>query len=238
MNLLYTLPAAFGLGALHSMEPGHGKSVLTAYLVSIKAKPFDAILVGLITAFAHSASIVLLAYVTSTTIERFSPENLSHWITLLAGILVLVLGLRMIYLFLFPRMITIGKLRRDGEHHDVHPTEPHKHHLHYHPTEKPRSLIHLILIGLFIGIVPCPSALAIYLTSISIGQYISGFEVILFFSFGSAVTMTTIGLLAVKAKNSLHRFDKVNFQRPLQFISSLLIILLGCFMTIQAIELI
>ena len=51
MDLVYTLPAVIGLGALHSLEPGHGKGVITAYLISSGAKIKDAVLIGLISAF-------------------------------------------------------------------------------------------------------------------------------------------------------------------------------------------
>lgn len=54
MELLFTLPAAIGLGALHSLEPGHGKGVITAYLISSGAKVKDAVLIGIVSAVAHT----------------------------------------------------------------------------------------------------------------------------------------------------------------------------------------
>lgn len=101
MELMYTFPAVIGLGALHSLEPGHGKGVITAYLISSGAKMKEAIMIGLISALAHTLSIVLLAVSASTAVKVFVPENLIHWLQLISGIVVIYIGLNIITQRLF-----------------------------------------------------------------------------------------------------------------------------------------
>ena len=76
MEIMYTIPAVMGLGALHSLEPGHGKGVITAYLISSGAKIKDAIIIGIISALAHTLSIALLAFSASSTIRFLFPQKL------------------------------------------------------------------------------------------------------------------------------------------------------------------
>ena len=66
METMYLIPLAIGLGVLHSLEPGHGKGVVSAYLITHHAKVKDVIIVGIISAIAHTLSIVFLAVATHT----------------------------------------------------------------------------------------------------------------------------------------------------------------------------
>ena len=85
MSFMYTIPAAIGLGALHSLEPGHGKGVISAYLISSGAKIKDAVMLGIISASAHTLSIALLALSDSSTIKIFFNQNLTNWFQLVSG---------------------------------------------------------------------------------------------------------------------------------------------------------
>ncbi|KLU64883.1 nickel/cobalt efflux system RcnA [Desulfosporosinus acididurans] len=96
MDLSYTFPIVLGLGALHSLEPGHGKGLITAYLVSTGAKVKDAVMIGLVSALAHTLSIVLLVISTSSALKVIMPQNLTYWIQLLSGVGVIYIGLDMI----------------------------------------------------------------------------------------------------------------------------------------------
>ena len=96
MDLMYTLPAVIGQGALHSLEPSHRKGVITAYLISSGAKIKDAISIGLISALAHTLSITLIALSASSAVKVIVPENLIHWFQLISGIVVIYIGLNII----------------------------------------------------------------------------------------------------------------------------------------------
>jgi nickel/cobalt transporter (NicO) family protein len=50
----FYLPAAVILGALHALEPGHAKSLMAAYIVSIRGTPGQAALLGLSAAVGHT----------------------------------------------------------------------------------------------------------------------------------------------------------------------------------------
>jgi nickel/cobalt exporter len=232
MELFLTIPAAIGLGALHSLEPGHGKGVLSAYLITTHAKTKDAIMLGFTSAVTHTLTIVVLAFLTSSTVKWLAPESLIHWIEVISGILITLIGANILYRHLYPRMISMGKLSLQytaGNEHDHH-----EHHHHHHSHETPTSLRRMMIIGILTGLIPCPSAMAIFLAALTADQIPLGVELVAAFSLGSAITMSTIGILVIRAGAAVKKLEKINFARRLNLISSLLILGLGIFVTMES----
>lgn len=229
MNLFLSIPAAIGLGALHSLEPGHGKGVISAYLITTRGNTKDAILLGFITAITHTFSIILLSLLTSSTLKLLAPASLIHWIELVSGILITFIGAKILYRHLRPRIISLGGLA-----HKKQEVCEHHHHGHHHAHETPTSLIRLISVGLLTGLIPCPSAMAIFLAALTADQIPLGVGLVAAFSLGSAITMSAIGILIIRAGESIKQMEKINFVRSLNFISSLLILGLGALVTLQS----
>ncbi|MCB8814381.1 nickel/cobalt transporter [Desulfosporosinus shakirovi] len=230
---MYTFPAVIGLGALHSLEPGHGKGVITAYLISSGAKMKEAIMIGLISALAHTLSIVLLAVSASTAVKVFVPENLIHWLQLISGIVVIYIGLN---------IITQGLInnhdKKQKYHNTLHSHYCHSHCNHNHVKLKadPSSRFDLFLTGFFTGIVPCPSALAILLAAVSADKIPLGLGLVGAFSMGGAITMVAIALFVVRASHTMKKLEKWQVVNRLALVSSCLIIFLGGAVIFQSIN--
>lgn len=233
MDLSYTFPIVLGLGALHSLEPGHGKGIITAYLVTTGAKVKDAVMIGLISAMAHTLSIVLLVISTSSALKVIMPQNLTYWIQLLSGVVVIYIGLDMIVKRFFPNNDT-----NNGccHHHIGHHYQKDCNHDEPISLKKRASLRNLFLMGFFIGLVPCPSALAILLAAVSADRIPLGLGLVAAFSIGSALTMVTIGLLVVKASSTFKRLERGRVIDNLSMVSSLLILFLGAAVMLQSIN--
>lgn len=224
MDLMYTLPAVIGLGALHSLEPGHGKGVITAYLISSGAKIKDAIGIGLISALAHTLSITLLALSASSAVKVFVPENLIHWFQLISGIVVIYIGLNIITQRFFDYHEAKQKTKKTPENnHCV--SHCNHHHPESHSASSSRS--NLFLTGFFTGIVPCPSALAILLAAVSADKIPLGLGLVGAFSIGGAITMVAIAVFVVRASHTLKRLERWQVVNRLAIVSSFLIIFLG-----------
>lgn len=86
--------SAFGLGALHALEPGHGKTVVAAYLVGTKGRKIDAVVLGLVVTVTHSFSAIALAVIAKLASDHISltEEALHGSLGLVAGLLILVVG--------------------------------------------------------------------------------------------------------------------------------------------------
>jgi len=83
---------ALSFGALHALGPGHGKTVMAAYLVGAQGRVQDALLVGVAVSFMHTASVVALGLATLAASNLFAPEAVYPWLSLATGVVVLSLG--------------------------------------------------------------------------------------------------------------------------------------------------
>ncbi|MHB8173113.1 MAG: HoxN/HupN/NixA family nickel/cobalt transporter, partial [Nitrospirota bacterium] len=89
--------AAFILGAFHALEPGHGKTVVAAYLVGSKAKIYEAVLLGIIVTFTHTFSIIVLAILTNFAAKSFPGLQLHIYLGFVAAALIISVGVSMIW---------------------------------------------------------------------------------------------------------------------------------------------
>jgi nickel/cobalt exporter len=84
--------SSFGLGALHALEPGHGKTVVGAYLIGSRDRVSDAVLLGLVVTLTHSGSVVLLGVLSIVAAAMFVPETVHTILEVVSGLLVLGVG--------------------------------------------------------------------------------------------------------------------------------------------------
>jgi ABC-type nickel/cobalt efflux system permease component RcnA len=235
-GLWVLLSAAFiaaGLGALHALEPGHGKTLVAAYLVGSRGKARHAVLLGLIVTAAHTAGVYLLGAIALYAARYIVPEQLYPWLGAISGCTVAGLGV-----FIFLRHLT----GETGEHsHDS--TEKHSHWfstmfrgssgeapaaIAENSSCKPVSLGQLLALGITGGIVPCPAALVVLLSAFSLHRIGFGLFLITAFSLGLAAVLVVVGLSMVYAKQFLTRLKPQGpFQRYLPLLSSAFMVVLG-----------
>jgi nickel/cobalt exporter len=213
--ILASLAAAFFWGMAHALSPGHGKTIVTAYLVGQRGAAWHAGLLGLIVTATHTIGVFAVGLVTLALSAFIVPEQLYPWLNLATGVLVVAIGTSV----LWARV-------RAREHH-------HPHHQHDHGPPSRRSLL---AVGISGGLLPCPSALVVLLAAISLHRVGFGMLLIVAFSMGLALSITGIGLVAVLAKRA---FRRLSFNGPLVRLlpaaSALVILAAGLAMTARAI---
>ena len=235
--LALALLTAAVLGAFHALEPGHGKTVVAAYLVGSRGTARHALILGLVVTASHTAGVYLLGGVTFYASRHVVPEKLYPWLSLASGLTIAVLGLA---LFL-RRFGGAG----DNHHHDHHHHGPHAHahshdggdHHHDHDhAHQPISLRALVALGVSGGIIPCPAALVVLLTALSLHRVGFGLVLIVAFSVGLAAVLVAIGILMVYAGRLMSRFrdDGPWIRRWLPLTSSAVMTLLGLGIAVQA----
>src|SRR4029077_6556674 len=89
---ILTLLAAIGLGALHALEPGHGKTLLAVSLVGARATPKQALLLATGLTIAPTAGVLLLGVALLFAARWIVPEAIYPWITFASGLIVASLG--------------------------------------------------------------------------------------------------------------------------------------------------
>ena len=95
--LATALLLAFMLGAGHALTPGHGKTVVAAYLVGTRGTPKHALFLGLTTTITHTAGVFILGIVTLTLSHYILPEQIFPWLELISGLLVVIIGLGLVH---------------------------------------------------------------------------------------------------------------------------------------------
>src|SRR5437773_280295 len=217
------LLVASALGAFHALEPGHGKTVVAAYLVGSRGTARHALILGLIVTASHTAGVYLLGGITFYASRHVVPERLYPWLGLASGLTIAVLGF-----VLFVRRYSGGVEGHAHHHHDgTH---------HHHHEGEPVSLRSLFALGISGGIIPCPAALVVLLSAVSLRRVGFGLLLIVAFSVGLAAVLVTIGILMVYARRLMSRFheDGPLVTRWLPMTSAAVITLLGLAIALQA----
>ncbi|MFL5737439.1 MAG: nickel/cobalt transporter [Actinomycetota bacterium] len=93
MVVALSLLLAIGFGALHAILPGHGKTLMAAYLVGAGGRIRHAVTVGVAVSLMHTVSVIALGLVVLYAQSLFPrPEDVYPWLGLLSGIVVVALG--------------------------------------------------------------------------------------------------------------------------------------------------
>ncbi|HZR93944.1 MAG TPA: hypothetical protein VFA44_16225 [Gaiellaceae bacterium] len=238
--VLVSLAVALFWGAAHALSPGHGKSIVTAYLVGQRGTPRHALVLGAIVTVTHTAGVFALGLVTLALSQFVVPDELYPWLNLAAGVLVLGIGVSVLQARLTgPAAHRLAHaLGREHAHHDhAHDHDREHAHPHGHGHELTGSLSRRSLLGVGVsgGLLPCPSALVVLLAAISLHRIAFGLVLILAFSLGLALTITSIGLAAVLAKRAFARVAPGGtLVHLLPAASALVILAAGIVMTARA----
>lgn len=219
-------PAAFALGALHSFEPGHGKTVMVAYLVGSRRRLLDAALLSVIITITHTFSVIFLGVAAWVAAERYRLEVTGPVFSLIGGLLILGVGLWMIVRW------------RAGA--CVHPGHGHHVHEHRHVAEQPHddepadsSVGQLVLVGIAGGIVPCPAGVALLMTTVAAGHLAQGLGLAAVFSLGVGAVVLTISVIICKATSLTTRWlaETSPVMARLPLISGLMVTALGLWLS-------
>lgn len=210
---------AAGLGALHALEPGHGKTIVAAYLVGSKGTPRHALLLGAIVTISHTAGVYLLGGVTLYAQKYVLPDRLYPFLGVMSGVLIAGMGL---YLLL--------QRFAGAEFAHSHGTGGHSHAPFVERAPKTTGARQITLLGITGGMVPCPAALVVLLSAVALHRVGFGLFLIVAFSLGLGAVLIAIGLAAVCAGRvaSRIRLEGLLLQRWLPITSAALIMVLGC----------
>jgi nickel/cobalt exporter len=197
----------FVLGALHALEPGHGKTAFVAHLLTEKKNYLRPFALALTTAITHAASILLISLLVHGLLHTaFSVESYSvvRWMNLLSGVILVGLGI-----FIFKGMrsskpvtfTSIEPLETANAHIGVCACPVHRlQSTHQTKTEKTWKTI---AIGIAVGLIPCPSALAALSTALATRDLGSTILIIAMFSLGIFLSLTVIGAVIAKYSNRM-----------------------------------
>ena len=260
-GILY-LVASFWLGAVHAATPGHGKTIAAAYIVGVRGRPVDALVLGIFVTLSHTSGIILVGVLATLGSTWFIPQRVEAYLAVGTEILVIGIGcwmLRTQMRLLAPTRVqkvsrkdrdyaTDTSARNDRPQHDHPHPQAHDHGAHYHShgwglvhthdieaitQERPRLAI-LLALGIAGGLLPDPGALAILLAAIAKGKFILGLMTVVVFSLGFASVLVVVGVVAARLGRLILAWLSGRWIAWIQIGAALLILGVGVVLTANA----
>ncbi len=257
---LFTLAAlgiALALGAIHALTPGHGKTLVAAYLVGSRGTPRHAAALGAVVTLTHTGSVLALGLVTLFFSRYIMPTRLFPALEIASGLLVVIMGLVLLWRryqgwqavrrlrtrkaapapapspatgTLSPagtRMIAINQPIQSRDYDAVLPRQ----------AGEGISWRALVTLGISGGLVPCPDAIAILLVAIAINRLALGLSLVVTFSLGLAVILIAIGIAMVQSRRLMDRFTALDRVMPaMPLLSAVIVLALGLALTYNAVN--
>ena len=258
--MLLGLLIAFVFGSFHALSPGHGKTMVAAYLVGSRGTARHALSLGLIVTVTHTLGVFALGLVTLFASKYIVPEKLYPVLSVISGLAVFGVGVWL----LVSRLRGVADDHGHSHDHQHGPDEIHLHaaddghthdhdHVHTHDADGghshglghhhqhgvpvgPITARSLLALGISGGIVPCPSALVVLLSAVALHRIAYGMALITAFSVGLASVLIIIGLMVVSTRHWFERFPAgEGLLRRLPVASAAAITLIGIMLVIRAV---
>jgi nickel/cobalt exporter len=209
---------ALVLGAAHAALPGHGKTVMAAYLAGRRGRARDAVAVGATVTLTHTGGVLVLGLVL-TTVAGVAGEAVLGWLGFASGVLVAAIGVGAL-------VSAVRRRRGVLDHHGHAPPHGHSHgsahshgpahshsHSHSHSHDHGHGHSHghdhgpgrwgIAGMGIAGGLVPSPSALIVLLGAMALGRTVFGVLLVIAYGLGMAATLTAAGLLLIRLRDRL-----------------------------------
>jgi ABC-type nickel/cobalt efflux system permease component RcnA len=231
---------AIFLGALHALEPGHGKTLMAVSLVGARATVSQAAILASAITVAHTAGVIALGAVILCAAKWIVPEQVYPWITLSSGVVVAVLAARTMKRAIQARRpqarvtfdsaaVARAAFAAHARAHDhAKMTEEEHARVHAVPGSEPLGFGAVVAAAMTGGIAPCPAALVVLLTAVNVHKIGLGLLLIVAFSFGLAAVLVGIGIAVVRGASFLARSKRFEgFANNGPLVSASIIALIG-----------
>jgi ABC-type nickel/cobalt efflux system permease component RcnA len=238
--MLLSLAALFG--AAHALTPGHGKTLVAAYLIGERGTVCHACVLGLVTTLTHTGTVLALAVILLLFFPQAVPKDVQAVLGLVGGLLVAGMGF-----WLLLRRLSGGAdhVHLGGHGHHHHHSGGHADHCHdedghVHALAAPSQAVSwwgLVILGMSGGIVPCWDAILMLGFAISAQRLWLGVPLLLAFSAGLASVLILIGIGVVYFKGfATSRWGSGPWVRALPLVSAVLVTGMGLWLCYDSVH--
>ncbi len=224
-GLVGLLLMAFIFGAGHAFTPGHGKTMVAAYLVGERGTTRHAVVLGIVTTLTHTGAVIALAAILAWRYHDGVPQAVQGWLQIAGGVLVFFVAVWLL------AMRLLGK----ADHVHFGPHGHHHHHAHDAAKPDPPQLpktrlpwVRVVLLGIAGGLVPCWDAVLLLCFAISAGRLSIAVPMLVAFSAGLAAVLVGLGVMVVLAQRfGRAKFEERRWFRWLPVVSAAVLMVLG-----------
>ncbi len=228
-GFLLTMLLAFLFGAAHALTPGHGKTLVAAYLVGQRGTIGHALYLGCVTTLTHTGAVMLIAIVLALLPQNMQ-QTFRDWIQnglgLVMGLMVACMGF----------WLLLQRLAGRADH--FHLDGGHDHH-HHGNASGPRAISWwgLTLLGITGGMIPCWDAVGVLLITTGTSEMWLVLPAVLIFSAGLAVVLVAIGIAVVQVPRFVEsRLGEGRVLRSLPIVSAVVVIAMGIWLCYEGVH--
>lgn len=205
---------SFAYGVFHALGPGHGKAVISSYVLANRQTARNGALLALVSALMQAlvaialvAALALVFNATATTMN-----HATRWLELASYALVTLLGAWLVWVKAI-RPLLRGRPQR--AHAQIHHHHDHHHdhdcacgHAHVPVPEQVAGPLNWRRAGtaiLAVGLRPCSGALIVLVFALAQGFFLAGVASALAMGLGTGLTVAALACLAVAAGGAATR---------------------------------
>lgn len=225
---------SFAYGVFHALGPGHGKAVISAYVLANRQTARNGAVLAMVSALVQAlvaiVAVAVLAWLLNVTAATMN--RATHWLETASYALIVALGLWLVWRKALRPVLRSWRGSRSGSRnaadaghrHDGHDHGPHAHHPrhhHDHPHDDcgcghahvpdPRDVqgrpgLRRSIAAVFaVGLRPCSGALIVLVFALSQGFFAAGIASALAMGLGTGLTVAVLVGLAVVAREGATR---------------------------------
>jgi len=214
------LGLAFAYGVFHAAGPGHGKAVISSYLVANDETWRRGVVLSFASALLQAVVAVAIVGIAAVLLGMTGSAmgETVRWIEIVSYVLIALIGARLLWVKGGALLRALRASPRDHHHEHDHDHHHHEHPRHEHgdacghdhasawghahgpepqdlagPGGWRRGLSAIVAVGLR----PCSRAIIVLVFALAQGIFLTGIVATLAMGFGTALTVTAIALLAV-----------------------------------------
>lgn len=205
---------SFFYGVLHAIGPGHGKSLVSSYLLQSDESIQKGLALSVAIGFVHTFSSFILVLSIFSVINLMAPKELTQIesiTTQISAIIIIAIGLTLLY----------KKIKNSNKRYHFSAT-PHNSCGCLACKNQTNEDIAIVLAS---GIIPCPGVVTIFIFCISLNAIYVGFLSAFFVSVGMSIVIFAVSYISIKSKQKISNNRKLT--AILEYFSLIFIILLG-----------
>lgn len=192
---------SFLYGIFHAVGPGHGKAVISAYLIGHDSRLKRGIALAFASSLVQGLSAILLVVVLAVLLGalRFAIGEQVRVLEIVSFSLVILIGL-----WLAVRAWKGESCDHDhGIGHDHQHGHTHtRHHDHEHETAARRGLRRFWAMAAVVGIRPCSGAVLVLLFTLANGLFLLGVAATFAMALGTAITVAVLATISVYGRRA------------------------------------
>ena len=198
------LPSALVLGVLHGLEPGHSKTMMTAFIIAVRGTVAQTVLLGLVATVSHTSVVWVVALIGMHFGSQYDGAVAEPYFQRASAFLIIAIALWMLRRTWREQLRLRAAVRQHAHHHD---------HGHHHTQQDAHELAHadeirrrfasgnvttgqIVMFGLSGGLIPCSAAIAVLVLCLQVNRIWLGVALVLCFSIGLAITLIAAGMIA------------------------------------------